>query len=175
VIRLAAPADVPAIRALLEAAFPIPAEADLVEALRDANAMVIELVFRERPGMYRAAGPAPAGERAALGYVAFSAMRAPVGTLGLAPVAVAPELRGRGIATALVREGLARAEAGGWRGVFVLGEPGYYQRFGFTRAAAAGFESKYPASHLLGLALAPGGLDPATGALRYAAPIEDLA
>ena len=36
------------------------------------------------------------------------------------------------------REGLARAAREGWEGVFVLGDPAYYGRFGFTAEGFAG-------------------------------------
>lgn len=72
-----------------------------------------------------------------------------------------PERQGRGIGSALIREGLARAEAGGWRGVFGLGEPAYYRRFGFDAEAARGFASPYAGPFLMVLPL--GGALPATG------------
>ena len=50
----------------------------------------------------------------------------------LGPLAVAPDRQRRGIGGALVREGFARLEAAKARRVFVLGDPAYYGRFGFT-------------------------------------------
>ena len=50
--------------------------------------------------------------------------------LHLAPMAVAPEFQRQGVGTELLRFAL-RQEAIKSRPLFVLGEPGYYQRFGF--------------------------------------------
>jgi putative acetyltransferase len=52
--------------------------------------------------------------------------------LALAPLAVRPDLHGKGIGGELVRQGLARARTLGAPAVVVLGDPKYYSRFGFT-------------------------------------------
>jgi hypothetical protein len=48
----------------------------------------------------------------------------------LAPVAVHPEWQKRGHGSNLIRQTLAQADISG-SPVFVLGDPGYYRRFGF--------------------------------------------
>ena len=54
----------------------------------------------------------------------------------LGPLAVQPDLRGRGYGRQIVAEGLARAAAiGKWPLVLVSGEPDYYPKFGFVPAA----------------------------------------
>ena len=54
----------------------------------------------------------------------------------LGPLAVQPDLRGRGYGRQIVAEGLARAVAiGKWPLVLVSGEPDYYPTFGFVPAA----------------------------------------
>ncbi len=50
----------------------------------------------------------------------------------LAPLGVLPRLQRQGLGTALVRAGLERLKKMGTRQVFVLGDPAYYQRFGFA-------------------------------------------
>ncbi len=55
--------------------------------------------------------------------------------LGLAPLAVEPEFQGRGIGSALCREGIRRIDSKKHPFVIVLGHPGYYSRFGFNRAS----------------------------------------
>ena len=50
----------------------------------------------------------------------------------LGPLAVAPHHQRQGIGAALVREGLRRLAATGAPTVLVLGDPGYYGRFGFA-------------------------------------------
>lgn len=54
----------------------------------------------------------------------------------LGPLAVLPELSGQGMGRALVRHGMAEAEAEGWPAVLVVGEPAYYEPFGFSHQAA---------------------------------------
>ena len=58
----------------------------------------------------------------------------------LGPLAVRPELRGRGFGRALVSAGLERAAAGDWPLVLVSGEVDYYPRFGFVPAAPYGLD-----------------------------------
>ncbi len=50
----------------------------------------------------------------------------------LGPLVVAPNRQRRGIGTTLVRAGLERLEQAGVSRVFVLGDPGYYGRIGFS-------------------------------------------
>jgi putative acetyltransferase len=153
IIRDEAPADRAGIRALVLAAFGGAQEADLVDRLRTDGDAAISLVAVD-------------GERV-VGHVLLSRMSAPFRALGLAPVSVLPDRQGTGIGTRLIRAGLERAELGGWRGVFVLGEPAYYRRFGFDPALASGFASPYAGPYLMALAL--GGSLPATaGRLDHA-------
>jgi len=152
-IRDEAPADVPGIRIVHAAAFPTHAEADLVDQLRRDGSAVYSLV-------------AGSDERV-VGHVMFSRMELPEGSLGMAPVAVLESHRRRGLAARLIREGLAKAKADGWKGVFVLGDP-YYERLGFDPSLAAGFASPYAGPHFMALELQAGALTAAAGVARYA-------
>ena len=58
----------------------------------------------------------------------------------LGPLAVRPELRGRGLGQALIREALRRARLGDWPLVLVSGEVDYYPKFGFVPAAPYGLD-----------------------------------
>lgn len=49
----------------------------------------------------------------------------------LGPLAIDPARRGQGIGRALMRASLAKAEALGWRLVFLVGDPAYYAQHGF--------------------------------------------
>lgn len=109
-------------RAFREVAFSSHTEHDIVDALRQAGALALSLV-EERNGEVVA-------------HVAFSPVTVSDGTqhwFGLGPVSVLPDWQGQGIGQGLVREGLARLRAGGAAGCVVLGEPAYYQRFGFRQ------------------------------------------
>jgi len=133
------PEDEAAIAIVVRRAFGREDEAKLVEMLRADGDAAISLV-------------ALAGDQVA-GHVMFSRMSAPFRALGLAPLSVSPEYQGRGVGRSLVEEGLKRAAGKGWQGVFVLGDAGYYERFGFRGALAAGFESPYAGPHLMAFAL----------------------
>ena len=139
-MRDAEPRDAAAIRAVHIAAFPTAAEADLVEALEREGDAVISLVA-ERDGEV-------------LGHVLLSRMavsneQRAYRALGLAPVAVRSEAQSQGIGSALVRAALSRAAETGEELVFVLGDPAYYGRFGFSAADAAPFASPYAGPHLM--------------------------
>ncbi len=83
-----------------------------------------------------------------------------VRSLLLAPLAVRLEDRRLGIGAALVGEGLRRAGELGWQAVFLVGNPGYYGRFGFRAAGEFGivFTEDIPAEFVMGLELVAGAL-----------------
>lgn len=158
-IRPETEADRAAIHALNSAAFGQPMEADLVDRLRADGDAVLSLVAVED------------GE--IVGHILLSRMEAPFRALALAPVAVKPTRQRQGIGAALIHAGLARAKEAGWQGVFVLGEPDYYQRFGFSAQQAAGFVSPYAGPYFMALALGDA-LPVTTGEVRHAAAFAAL-
>jgi putative acetyltransferase len=158
-IRPAEPRDETGIRALHVAAFPTPAEASLVERLAADGDVVISLV-EERQGEV-------------VGHVLLSRMRVEgdgrsLRALGLGPAAVLPGWQRSGIGGALIEGALGIAKALGEELVFVLGEPEYYQRFGFSAATAAPFASPYSGPFLMALALREDLALPAGGKADYA-------
>ena len=54
----------------------------------------------------------------------------------LGPLAVLPALSGRGRGRAMVRHGIAEAKAQGWPAILLVGDPAYYEPFGFSREQA---------------------------------------
>jgi putative acetyltransferase len=162
-IRAEAAGDRDAIHAVHAASFPSDAEARLVDALRDAGRLSLSLVASDQGDI--------------VGHVAFSpvSLRGASAGVGLAPVAVLPAFRRRGIADGLIREGLAACRALGSRFVVVLGEPGYYRRFGFMPASGWGLEDEYGGGDAFqALELEPGALPPAGGLVRYAEEFDVL-
>ncbi|MBM3561585.1 MAG: N-acetyltransferase [Alphaproteobacteria bacterium] len=145
--------DHPAVRELLTAAFERSGEAELVDALRNEGDLVL--------------GCVAAVDGLIVGYAALSRVRAPFPALGLGPVAVAAAYRCKGVAGALLRWSLARAQNDQWRGVFVLGDSAFYGRFGFRPELAAGFSSPYACPRFMALAL-NGALPDKKGPVDYA-------
>ena len=168
VIRPETPDDIPAVRALNESAFEGPAEAGLVDALRENGKAVIALVAVDNEEV--------AGHVVGhiVGHILFSPMtlegKGDIRAAGLAPMAVAESRRGRGIGSDLVREGLARCREKGFGAVFVLGHPDYYPRFGFKPASGFGIRSEYdvPDDVFMALELEDGALEGVEGTIKYA-------
>jgi len=130
-IRYATAHDHGAIAGVIEAAFSRPDEARLVERLRADEDAMFELVAE--------------ADGAVVGHILFSRLWADRDDLyaALAPLAVKPGLQRTGLGSALVRAGLASAPQFGAVGVLVLGEPGYYGRFGFAAQTAAQVEAPF--------------------------------
>ena len=143
-IRSETPSDRTEIEKLVLSAFPTSLEARLVRKLRKDGDVVHSLV-------------AIAGSEV-IGHVLFSKMRSPKASLALAPVAVTASWRRRGIAFALIAEGLEQARSDGWQSVIVLGDPEYYERFGFSHEVVRGKTCRYFGPALMGLALAGSGI-----------------
>jgi putative acetyltransferase len=124
-IRPETPADADAIAALTTAAFlnaphSSHTEAFIVNALRCAGALSVSLVAEQ------------GGER--VGHVATSPVVIADGTPGwhgLGPISVLPEHQGNGIGSALMQAALQALREQGAAGIMLVGEPGYYRRFGF--------------------------------------------
>ncbi len=57
---------------------------------------------------------------------------------GIAPLAVRPDCQGKGIGTALMTDLVRRLDLRGFPLVVVLGDPGYYGRFGFQPSGPLG-------------------------------------
>jgi putative acetyltransferase len=153
ILREETPDDHQAIRELLAAAFQRSGEADLVDALRKEGDLVFSCVAAE--------------DDLVVGHAALSRMRAPFPALGIGPVAVAAARRRKGVASALLRWSMARAQNDKWGAIFVLGDGAFYSRFGFRPELAAGFGSPYSGPHFMALAL-NGALPAAAGTVDYA-------
>ncbi|MEZ5765436.1 MAG: N-acetyltransferase [Xanthobacteraceae bacterium] len=163
IVRPERPEDAPAIHALVADAFGQTPEADLVDRLRGEGDLVCSLVAEDGGAL--------------IGHVAFSrvwiAQGAPrLAGVSLAPVAVLPMHQRRGVGSALIRASHARLRDAGEGIVFVLGDPAYYQRFGFSRASAAGFDCIYQGEYFQALRLAPDA--PSSGKVTYAAAFGGL-
>lgn len=129
-IRDERPGDADAIAQVITAAFDGHSHSDgsepiIVEQLRRDGDLALSLV---------AESGAESGN-GIVGHVGFSpvTIEAARGAwFGLTPVSVLPAFQNLGIGAALIRTGLERIQANGAAGCVVLGEPGFYQRFGFS-------------------------------------------
>jgi putative acetyltransferase len=95
-------------------------EQDLINQLRDAGALEISLVAEEKGRI--------------VGHVAFSPAIAADGSDGwyaLGPVSAEPELKHRGIGSAVINAGLNMLRERNAAGCVLVGNPAYYSRFGF--------------------------------------------
>jgi predicted N-acetyltransferase YhbS len=102
------------------------------------------------------------------------------GLLLLGPLAVASDVRKRGIGSTLVQQALREAGRLGHGAVLLVGDAPYYGRFGFSseKTGALWLPGPYERHRLLGVELVPGALDGARGLVRASgqpAPRPDLA
>jgi len=155
-IRREIPSDFSTIRAITKAAFADMAyssqtEAEIIDALRDADAIRLSLVATTD------------GE--VVGNVIFSdvTIDGKEDWVGLGPVAVKPGLQRSGIGSKLITEGLGRMRAADSLGCVLVGDPGYYGRFGFKSVPGLAYEG-VPDDYVLALPFS--GAAP-TGQIRY--------
>lgn len=159
-IRPERPGDEAAIHALVAAAFkPMPFsdgdEQDLVNRLRADGDLVLSLVAIDAGGLL-------------VGHVGFSPVTIDerfCGWFQMAPVSVAPRFQRRGIGSQLIRMGLAELRQQGAGGAAVVGNPVYYERFGFTALPGLAPVSAGDAPYFRALAFSS---LPPRGTLRYA-------
>ena len=88
--------------------------------------------------------------------------------LMLGPLAVDPQAQGRGIGARLMRYSLAEAAYRGHASVILVGDPEYYQRFGFESGLVTDLRLPGPveARRFQGFELVPGALAGAAGLVR---------
>ena len=135
-VRPEEPGDIAAIRRVNEQAFGRPAEADLVDLIRDRGKTTCSLVA--------------ISEGRVVGHILFTPVTIEAGgtvtaALGLGPMAVQSSHQRQGIGSLLVRTGLAACRDAGHGCVVVLGHPEYYPRFGFVPASRHGVLWEHPA------------------------------
>lgn len=167
-IRLEQPGDIESIRNVIKAAFPTSTEADLVDSLRCGGNLSISLVAEK--------------DAQIVGHLGFSPVKITgQGTaqrivgLGLAPVSVWPTNQRQGIGTQLIRAGLNACRSASIDYVVVLGEPDYYQRFGFTPASNRGLQNEYGVdAEFMALELTDACLRNSIGTAQYSHEFQSL-
>jgi putative acetyltransferase len=136
----------PIARIHAEAFAPSPAEAALVQAVREAPGFdpALSLIAFDADGAAGHVLFAPVEFRMRLGRRA---------ALALAPLGVRPRYQRRGWGSRLVQEGLLRAQQRGYDLVFVVGAGEFYSRFGFEPAPGVTNSLGIPNEHFFALAL----------------------
>jgi len=157
--------DTPAVRRVLEAAFPTLVEADLVEKLRNSGKASISLVAED--------------DGRIVGHILFSPVTfdPPVAAIAfsLAPMAVLPGHEKHGVGRRLVQNGLAECHSKGACLVVVLGDPPYYGRFGFERASRHGLRNEFGVEESFMVFMLEAGAHPPPGTMvKYAPEFSDL-
>lgn len=91
-------------------------------------------------------------------------------SLALAPMAVSPDMQGKGIGEQLVRYGLDKARELGYQSVIVLGHTEYYPRFGFVPTSKWNIRPPFnvPADVFMAKELIDGSLSNVKGLVKYA-------
>ena len=159
-IRPERPADQAGVRRVLEAAFSTPAEADLVDRLRPRARDAVALVAEH--------------EGAIVGHILFTRVSfdppSTVTAFALAPMAVKPGHEKHGVGRRLVQNGLAECHSRGACLVVVLGDPEYYQRFGFERASRHALRNEFGAEEAFMVFMLEANAHPQPGTLVKYAP-----
>ena len=156
-IRNEEPWDVDAVREILRATFPTDAESRLVDALRTNGKALISLVA--------------VSDDEVVGHILFSEVTTTPPNeargIGLAPVAVRPDMQSREVGSKLIRHGLRLGSQLDYDYCVVLGSPEYYGRFGFEKASNFGMQNEYGVDDEFML-IDFGRKDLPTGLLKYA-------
>ncbi len=159
--------DLAAIYEVVRAAFRHDEEAELVEQLRNAGALVVSIVLvcDERLTAHASASPMIWVD-GSTHFVAWA----------LAPVSVTPMEQGRGYGTKVVWETIERCRQLGADILTVLGNPVYYERFGFMPASqhGLGIEGKDFGDAFMVMELTKGALHEAQGWLRWHPAFDDM-
>ena len=160
VIRRERPEEISAVHRVNEQAFGQRAEADLVDALRQSDELLISLVAIE--------------DEQIVGHILFSPVtvqsdRASWAAMGLGPMAVLPEHQGKGIGSQLVETGLEECRKARHKVVVVLGHPEFYPRFGFEPSKPLGirWEKDVPEQVFMVTELREGALAEREGVVKY--------
>ena len=142
IIRETLPTDFDDISHCVFSAFQNEGEVVLVQQLRADNDVFIELVAEE--------GALIAGHV----VVSHLSLRPDLGLRcgGVAPLSVLPSEQSKGIGSRLMEVVIEKSRSLELDALFLLGDPAYYQRFGFR---VTGVRSDYPAEYFQALELTP--------------------
>ena len=154
------PGDQLAIRRVNEQGFGGGQEADMVDALRQANAIVLSMVALENDYI--------------IAHILFTEVDlvqadSQFKGLGLGPMAVLPSHQRKGIGTQLLKIALDKCRRLDYDFVVVLGYPEFYSKFGFSPAKPHGIRCEFdaPDEAFMVLELRENGLAGRSGTVHY--------
>ncbi|MDN3698964.1 N-acetyltransferase [Vibrio clamense] len=165
-IRTEAPADILTIDRLVKSAFETEAEANLVMKLRENSRLTLSLVACSDDGEI-------------IGHVMFSPVQVDGedhNWQGLAPLCVKSEYQNQGIATSLIKEAFVSLVDFGYPGCVVLGDPAFYQKFGFKNADIFNFNCIWdvPEGAFQAIELVDGCFQNHSGLIEYSPEFSEL-
>jgi putative acetyltransferase len=134
IIRLEQQSDIKDIRDINEKAFGQPQEANIIDNLRKNCEELLSMVAIDKEKI--------------VGHILFSPVtiereHGVLKGMGLAPMAVLPDLQRQGIGSQLVNMGIEQLRNTKCPFIIVLGHPEYYPRFGFEPASRFGIKSQW--------------------------------
>ena len=88
----------------------------------------------------------------------------------LGPIAVHPTRQGEGLGSMLIKEGVERAAAKGWRFIILVGDAQYYSRFGFINCPSIRFPPPTDQARVLAMGLNAGNLSALEGEVGKCRP-----
>jgi len=88
----------------------------------------------------------------------------------LGPIAVHPTRQGEGLGSMLIKEGVERAAAKGWRFIILVGDAQYYSRFGFINCPSIRFPPPTDPARVLVMGLNAGNLSALEGEVGKCRP-----
>lgn len=136
-IKIASPKQFPEIREIVRIAFGQPAEARLVDMIRNSDNYLPAMdLVAEKDG--QVAG------HIMLSKIGLQCEDGIIDVLGVAPLSVNPAFQKIGLGRRLMEESLRVARRTSFPAVFVLGEPDFYNRFGFEPSSKWEIRSPYP-------------------------------
>ncbi|MBL3527058.1 MAG: N-acetyltransferase [gamma proteobacterium endosymbiont of Lamellibrachia anaximandri] len=159
-IRAEEKSDIDGIWKVNTEAFETKEEANIVNALRNSGVTNISLVYEKNNELG--------------GHILFTPVELIGDTsglklMGLAPMAVIPNLQNKGIGSSLIKSGIQQCIDEGYGAVVVLGHQDYYPKFGFVPSVKYGIKSEYdvPDDVFMVLELKENALKGKQGTIKY--------
>ena len=142
---------------LLDTAFGKPTMYRFAKRLRDEGVLSMEKIAREGDTV--------------VGYIACAKMVAPADVWSIAVLAVSPAHHKKGMGHEILARSVRHARMAGAKAFVVVGDPGYFDRAGFSRRTVEGLDLPFAADFTSGMLTTPGP-NPLKGPLVYPAAYE---